>query len=145
MTHSNLKSGTENPQVERRFRLLAEAIPQIVWATQPDGNCDYQNRRWVDYSGMTAEESAGTGWADAVHPDDRSRQEPAWSEAFKRGEGFEFEYRLRRADGVYRWFLARAEPICDDEGNVVRWFGTSTDIDDRKRRGRGRAAERREA
>ena len=144
LTHTDLKSDTENPQVERRFRLLAEAIPQIVWATQPDGYCDYQNG-WVDYSGMTAEESTGTGWVDAVHPEDRARQEPAWSEAFKRGEGFEFEYRLRRADGVYRWFLARAEPICDDEGKVVRWSArppTST-IGSSPRT--SRAAERREA
>ncbi len=118
---------------ERRFRMLAEAIPQIVWTTRPDGYCDYQNRRWFDYSGMTAEESSGTGWVDAVHPEDRARLEPAWARTFEGTQGFEFEYRLRRADGVFRWFLARAEPICDDEVTVVRWFGTCTDIDDRKR------------
>ena len=118
---------------ERRFRLLAEAIPQIVWTTTADGYCDYQNRRWFDYSGMTAEESAGAGWMDAVHPEDRARLGPAWTQTFKGSKGFEFEYRLRRADGVFRWFLARAEPICDDENKVVRWFGTCTDIDDRKR------------
>ena len=70
---------------------------------------------------------------DAVHPEDRARLGPAWTQTFKGSKGFEFEYRLRRADGVFRWFLARAEPICDDENKVVRWFGTCTDIDDRKR------------
>jgi len=118
---------------ERRFRLLTEAIPQIVWTTTSDGYCDYQNRRWFDYSGMTAEESSGKGWMDAVHPEDRARYGSAWTEMFKGNEGVEFEYHLRRADGVFRWFLARAEPIYDDEGKVVRWFGTCTDIDDRKR------------
>ena len=118
---------------ERRFRLLAEAIPQIVWTTRPDGYCDYQNRRWFNYSGMPADESSGTGWMDAVHPEDRARLGPSWTRTFEGSQGFEFEYRLRRADGVFRWFLARAEPFCDDEGKVVRWFGTCTDIDDRKR------------
>ena len=120
---------------DMRFRHLAEAIPQIVWATTADGYCDYQNRRWFDYSGMTAEESAGAGWMEAVHPEDRARLGPAWTQTFEGNKGFEFEYRLRRADGVFRWFLARAEPICDDEDKVVRWFGTCTDIDDRKRAG----------
>jgi len=124
---------SEDVRSERRFRLLAEAIPQIVWTTRAEGYCDYQNRRWFDYSGMTAEESAGAGWMDAVHPEDRARLGPAWTQTFKGSKGFEFEYRLRRADGVFRWFLARAEPICDDENKVVRWFGTCTDIDDRRR------------
>ncbi len=125
--------GSDVARNDRRFRMLAEAIPQIVWATRPDGYCDYQNRRWFDYSGMTAEESSGTGWIDAVHPEDRARLEPAWARTLEGTQGFEFEYRLRRADGAFRRFLARAEPICDDEGSVVRWFGTCTDIDDRRR------------
>ena len=91
----------------------------------PDGYCDYQNRRWFDYSGMTAE-SSGTGWLAAVHPDDRDRCSPSWPAIRKTAKGFEFEYRLRRQDGVYRWFLAQAGPICDDEEQVVRWFGTCT-------------------
>ncbi len=120
-------------RAERRFRLLAEAIPQIVWTTTADGYCDYTNRRWLDYSGMTAEESAGVGWRDAVHPEDQERHGALWAKVFRGSVGFEIEYRLRRADGAYRWFLARAEPIRDDEGTVVRWFGTCTDIDDRRR------------
>jgi PAS domain S-box-containing protein len=118
---------------ERRFRLLAEAIPQIVWTTRPDGYCDYHNCRWFDYSGMTEEESVGDGWMTAVHPDDRARIGAAWRRAFQGSKGFEFEHRLRRADGVYRWFLVRAEPICDDREKAIRWFGTCTDIDEHKR------------
>ncbi len=95
-------------QIERSFRLLAEAIPQIVWAIKPDGDCDYQNGHWFTYSGLTSEQSRGSGWMSAVHPDDRTWLEPAWSAALNDGEPFEFEYRLRRADGVFRWFLVRA-------------------------------------
>ena len=118
---------------ERRFRLLAEAIPQIVWSTRADGHCDYQNRRWAEFTGMTPEESAGSGWMECVHPDDRPRCLGVWATSLSTAERVELEYRLRRSDGVYRWFLVRAEPIRDDEDRVVRWFGTSTDIDDRKR------------
>jgi PAS domain S-box-containing protein len=121
-----------DPRAERWFRLLAEAIPQIVWTTSSDGHCDYTNRRWSDYSGMTAEESSGVGWLNAVHPEDRARFGAEWTETLQKNEGFAFEYRLRRADGVFRWFLARGEPIRDDAGRVVRWFGTCTDIDDHK-------------
>ena len=124
---------------ERRFRLLAEAIPQIVWTTRPDGYCDYQNRRWFNYSGMPADESSGTGWMDAVHPEDRARLGPSWTRTFEGSQGFEFEYRLRRADGSSAG-SSRAEPFCDDEGKVVRWFGTCTDIDDRKRTRTSRSA-----
>ncbi len=123
----------DDPRTEGRFRLLAEAIPQIVWTMRRDGNCDYQNRRWFEYSGMTAEESEGLGWIVAVHPDDRATCRPPLGELSINTPRLEYECRLRRYDGVYRWFLVRAEPICDDEGRVVRWFGTSTDIDDRRR------------
>jgi PAS domain S-box-containing protein len=134
MNKSRLADVLQEERAERRFRLLAEAIPQIVWTTTADGYCDYQNRRWHEYSGMSAEESSGSGWLEAVHPEDRAQHGSLWAEIFEKGtKAFEFEYRLRRADGDFQWFLARAEPICDDEGKVVRWFGTSTDIDDRKR------------
>ncbi len=118
---------------ERWFRLLAESIPQIVWTTRPDGYCEYRNRRWSDYSGMSTEEWSGFGWMAAVHPEDRARLEATWDRTFRENKAFECEYRLRRADGVFRWFLAQAEPILDDEVKVIRWFGTCTDIDDRNR------------
>ncbi len=123
----------DDARSERRFRSLAEAIPLIVWTAQADGGSDYQNRRWEEYSGLTAEQSAGSGWMQAVHPVDRARYTSAWKAMLQDQRRGEFEVRLRNAQGVFRWFLALAEPICDDAGKVVRWFGTCTDIDDRKR------------
>ena len=131
--HDGVSGNSEELRSERQFRLLAESIPQIVWTTRPDGFCDYQNRRWFDYSGLTREDSAGLGWVEAVHPEDRARCHLDWANLNETANTVEFEYRLRRADGAFRWFLARAEPIRDDDGCVIRWFGTSTDIDDRKR------------
>ncbi|GAC1470951.1 MAG: hypothetical protein NVSMB9_16590 [Isosphaeraceae bacterium] len=118
---------------ERRYRTLAEAIPQIVWTARPDGNVEYFNGRWYAYTGLSAEQSRGEGWAAALHPDDQSRSLGLWRDAMTARASFEIEYRLRRAlDGSYRWHLGRGIPLLDGEGVVV-WFGTSTDIDDQKR------------
>ena len=118
---------------EQRYRSLAEAMPQIVFSTLPDGNCDYFNQRWVDYTGLTLEESLGYRWVSAVHPDDRQRIRRDWYHAVRRGMSYEGEHRLKRSlDGQYRWHLNRIVPVRDNDGQIVKWLGTSTDIHDRK-------------
>jgi PAS domain S-box-containing protein len=120
-------------QSEERFRILAEAVPQIVWVSRPDGHHEYFNRRWYEYTGMTPGESIGQGWSRPIHPDDKARSERRWAEATTAGAPYEIEYRFRAADGNYRWFLGRALPLHDDAGRIVRWFGTCTDIELQKR------------
>ncbi|MEJ7714001.1 MAG: PAS domain-containing protein [Pyrinomonadaceae bacterium] len=120
--------------MNRRFRLLAEAIPQIVWTANPDGFPDYYNQQWFDYTGTTMEQTEGWGWQSVLHPDDVQRCLDAWANSVETGEAYEIEYRFKRAvDGVYRWHLGRAVPMRDAEGQIVKWFGTCTDIDDHKR------------
>lgn len=118
---------------EAEFRTLAEATPQIVWVTLPDGNHIYFNRHWMEFTGLTLEQSLGFGWNPPFHPEDRDRAAQLWQRATESGEPYEIEYRLRRYDGVYHWMLGRALPLRDDAGNIVKWFGTCTDIDDLKR------------
>ena len=118
---------------EARFRMVAEAVPQIVWVTRPDGFHEYYNPRWYEYTGMTEAESRGYGWSVPLHPDDRARSEARWKHSTDTGDPYEIEYRFRGADGAYRWFLGRALPQRDGTGAVVRWFGTCTDIDEFKR------------
>jgi PAS domain S-box-containing protein len=107
---------------------LAEAIPQLVWTAAPDGQVEYLNQRWFDYTG---ERAIGSGWTAALHPDDAPRVTVAWSESQASGEPYEMEYRLRRRDGAYRWFLARGLPLRVG-GRIVKWFGTCTDVHDQK-------------
>jgi PAS domain S-box-containing protein len=117
---------------EREFRSLAEAMPQIVWVTRADGWNIYFNQRWVDYTGLTLEESYGHGWNIPFHPDDRQRAWDAWQRATKHYDPYELECRLRRADGVYRWWLIRGVPLRNESGEILKWFGTCTDIEDLK-------------
>jgi PAS domain S-box-containing protein len=126
---------------EAELRLLAEAMPQIVWITLPDGNTIYFNQRWMDYTGLTLEQSLGAGWNQPFHPDDKERAWKAWQHATTTAGIYALECRLRRADGVYRWWLIRGVPIHDASGNILKWFGTCTDIDDLKR-AQARAAEK---
>lgn len=118
---------------EAEFRLLADVMPQMVWVTDPDGKNVYSNRRWVDFTGLSVEESRGHGWIEAYHPDDQAPALQRWKQALARGEGYDIEGRLRRSDGAYRWILVRALPHRDDSGRIVNWMGTCTDIDDVKR------------
>jgi PAS domain S-box-containing protein len=119
---------------EEHYRFLAESIPQIVWTVNPDGTTDYFNQQWYDYTGLSRD-AKDVGFAQGVvHPDDLKTTLDAWRRAFETGEQYEIELRLRRGlDGSYRWHLARSLPLRDAEGKIVKWFGTSTDIDDRKR------------
>jgi PAS domain S-box-containing protein len=119
---------------EEHYRFLAESIPQIVWTANADGSAEYFNQRWYDYTGLPRDDDGGYGARGVVHPEDRARVLDAWRRAFETGERYEVELRLRRgADESYRWHLARSIPLRDAEGKIVKWFGTSTDIDDRKR------------
>jgi PAS domain S-box-containing protein len=114
-------------------RSIINTIPTVAWSTRPDGYCDFLNQRWLDYAGMTAEQAAGWGWADAIHPDDRKGLVEYWQACLASGVPVETEARVRRFDSAYRWFLIRANPLRDESGTIVKWYGTNIDIDDRKR------------
>ncbi|WP_246590861.1 PAS domain S-box protein [Georgfuchsia toluolica] len=117
---------------EKEFQLLAEAMPQIVWVTRADGWNTYINQQWVEYTGLTLAESYGHGWNKPFHPDDRQRAWDAWQNAVNSNGIYSLDCRLRRADGVYRWWLIRGVPVLDEHGKTYKWFGTCTDIDDIK-------------
>jgi PAS domain S-box-containing protein len=118
---------------ERRYRLITEAMPQFVWLDAPDGSGLYANERWLEYTGLTAEQNQGFGWESVVHPDDLQRLEERREQTLRTGETFEGECRYRGSDGKYRWFLFRSIPVRDDAGNITSWLGTATDIDKQKR------------
>ncbi len=117
---------------ESEFRLLAEAMPQIVWITRPDGWNVFFNQQWVAYTGLTLEESYGHGWNKPFHPDDQQRAWDAWQNATTNMATYSLECRLRRYDGEYKWWLVRGVPVLGADGAVLKWFGTCTDIDDIK-------------
>ena len=117
------------------FAFLANSIPQLVWSSNGDGQCDYFNQRWFDYTGSTYEQSAGNGWQYVIHPDDLSRTVSAWSEANRIGQECVVEHRLRHRTGEYRWNLTKAMPMRSSDGTIERWFGTCTDVHEQKRRG----------
>jgi PAS domain S-box-containing protein len=118
---------------EAEFRTLAEAMPQIVWATRADGGNIYFNQRWTEYTGLTLEESLGDGWIQPFHPAHRQRAQEAWQQATATGGVYSLECPLRRADGTYHWWLVRGAALRDAEGKILKWFGTCTDIDELKR------------
>lgn len=117
---------------ERRFQTIADAMPQLVWSTLPDGYHDYFNQRWYEFTGMAPGSTMGEVWNDLLHPDDRERAARRWQHSLDTGEPYEIEYRFKAADGGYRWFIGRAVPIRDRAGRIERWFGTCTDIHDKK-------------
>jgi len=115
------------------FRILADTVPQIVWIAGADGGIEYFNRQWWDYTGLTWDQVRGEGWTIPMHPDDRQRCSERWAQSLSSGEQYEIEYRFRRArDGEYRWFLGRACPYRNEAKQILRWFGTCTDIHDQK-------------
>jgi PAS domain S-box-containing protein len=115
------------------LRELIETIPAMAFATRPDGNTEFVSRRWQDYSGLSLEDTTGGGWQSTIHSDDLQLHVKRWRASLESGEPFENEVRHRSADGEYRWFLVRAVPLRDEHGQIVRWYGVLTDIDDRKR------------
>lgn len=123
---------TAEKTAQSYLRELADAMPQIVWAAKHDGVLDYCNRQWYDYIGQTEAEVDVADWAVRVHPDDVARAGETWARCLASGEPYAVEFRVRRADGSYRWFLVRALPILGPEGAVARWYGTCTDIHDQR-------------
>jgi PAS domain S-box-containing protein len=118
---------------DARFNTLADALPHMVWSTLPDGDHDYFNQRWYDFTGTSPGHTDGEGWNAMFHPDDRERAWELWRHSLESGEPYEIEYRLRHHSGEYRWTLGRAMPMRNAEGRIVRWIGTCTDIDAAKR------------
>ncbi len=114
------------------LRLVIDAIPTMAWTVRPDGVVDFVNQRWLDYTGLTFEEEIKEP-TRAMHPEDLQKAVEKWGANMAAGESFEDEMRLRQADGEYRWFLIRTVPLRDERGNIVKWYGTSIDIEDRKR------------
>ena len=118
---------------DTKFDVLADAMPQIVWSARPDGYHDYFNSRWYEFTGVDVHTTEGDAWARLFHEDDRDQAWERWNRSLETGEPYEIEYRLRHHSGHYRWTLGRALPIRDDDGSIIRWIGTCTDIDDAKR------------
>jgi PAS domain S-box-containing protein len=118
---------------ERELRDVLDSVPAVVWSALPDGSNTYVNKRFVEYSGSSAKQTAGSGWQALIHPDDLERHASKWLEAVVTGKPLENEVRSRRSDGQYRWQLDRGVPLRDEDGNVVKWYGVTTDIEDRKR------------
>ena len=118
---------------ESKIRQVVDAIPTLAWCNLPEGPNEFLNKRWHDYTGLSPEQSHGWGWQAAFHPGDLPSLLKRWQELLISGEPGEIEARIRRFDGVYRWFVISVEPLRDEAGRIVRWYGTSTDIEDRKR------------
>lgn len=117
---------------ETRYRFMAESIPVLIWTALPDGQLDYVTERLSRYFGLATEQLLRDGWRDVVHPDDLPAAGARWSHSLATGEPYKVEFRLRAADGSYRWHLAGALPQRDESGNIVRWFGSNTDIEEQK-------------
>jgi PAS domain S-box-containing protein len=115
---------------EKQFEYIANFMPVMVWTTTPDGLHDWFSQRWYDYTGLTEEQSLGEGWRLPFHPDDMGATKHRWFNSLKTGDEYNTEYRCQRFDGQWRWMLGRALPFYDDDGNIVKWFGTCTDIHD---------------
>ena len=113
---------------EEQSRSLADLIPGVVWTARADGGIEYANQFWLDFTGMNLEQTLGSGWTAALHPDDVEKVSRVWTRALETGQPVEIDSRLRRADGVYRRFLARGKPRHDREGRVVKWFGILTEL-----------------
>jgi PAS domain S-box-containing protein len=126
-----------------RQRQDVDAIPTLAWSARPDGSAEFLTRRWLEYTGLSAEEASDWGWTAAVHTEDRDRLMDFWRHLLASGEAGEIEARLRRHDGDYRWFLFRVEPARDNHGHIFKWYGANTDIEDRKRAEALLAAEKR--
>src|SRR6267378_2547085 len=117
---------------EARLQMIIDMVPSFLWTSLPDGSKEYLNKRWYDYTGLSLEEGQGWGWKVVVHPEDLDRLVREWLALMDSRRPGELEARIRRYDGVYRWFLIRVVPLLDEQGNVVKWFGSNTDIEDRK-------------
>lgn len=113
-----------------RFRALIASMPQLLWSTRGDGACDYLSVQWVEYTGIPAEEQLGYAWLEQLHPDDRAATAAGWAAAVERKGLADLDFRIRRHDGVYRWFKTRGVPEIAPDGTILRWYGTNTDVQD---------------
>jgi two-component system CheB/CheR fusion protein len=127
-----------------QLRQMAESLPHLMWGALPNGDCDYISPQWADYTGEPEAELLGHGWLGALHPEDRRRVQAEWRQAIDSRTPFNLEMRIRGRKNEYRWFRARAVPILDDKGHLVKWYGTNTDIDDLKQAADLRASATRE-
>ncbi|EMR02591.1 PAS domain-containing sensor histidine kinase [Cesiribacter andamanensis] len=119
-------------QKAQELQSLNQMIPQLVWVTRPNGDHEYFNQRWYDYTGLGFDETRDKGWSLVLHPDDYERTLEVWEHCLQSGDHYQIEYRLRRHDGSYRWFIGRANPLRDAKGHIIKWFGTCTDIQEYK-------------
>jgi len=123
---------TAAKEAEDRIQLIIDTVPVTIWTTRPDGRCDFISQRWLDYTGLTLQQGLGSGWTQAVHPDDIEQTLLAWRAALQDARPFEAEIRMRGFDGQYRWFLSRAFPLRDRSGHALGWYGNHIDIHDRR-------------
>src|SRR5271154_2146749 len=115
------------------YRAMIDNIPTLAWCCGPDGGAEFVNQRWLDYTGLSMDESLGWGWKISIHPDDAVKLLDTWGRLLRSGEPGEVEARMRRVDGVYRWFQFRVSPARNEQGKIERWYGTNADIEDLKR------------
>ena len=128
----DLSSIVHPDDLDGRYRALAETLPQMIWSTKPDGSREYSSPQWCDYTGFSSPQELVDRWLEALHPDDQARVDGLWGEARATGEDYDTNFRVRRHDGVYRWFKTRGVAVRDPDGRIVRWIGTSTDIHDER-------------
>jgi PAS domain S-box-containing protein len=130
VTEYTKKIAAQLEENEKQFEYIANFMPPMVWTTTPDGLHDWFSQRWYDFTGLTVDESIGEGWRLPFHPDDMPTTVPLWLHSLATGDEYNTEYRCRRHDGEWRWMLGRAVPFLDEDGKIVKWFGTCTDIHD---------------
>jgi len=135
--------GSSRPEQVLDVRLVVDTFPALAWSSAPDGSVDFVNQRWLKYTGLSPESSYGWGWQTAIHSQDFSELMARWDARLNSDNAGECEVRLRRFDGVFRWFLFRREPLRDESHSVIRWYGTGIDIHDAKQTQTLRAAENR--
>src|SRR6266481_3350648 len=128
-----MQHGFEESGDVQDIRLVVDTIPTLAWSARPDGSAEFFNQRWLDYTGLSAEQALGTGWEVAIHPDDLPPILETFREALNSGKPYDVEGRFRRFDGEFRWFLFRGSPLLDRSGKVAKWYGTNTDLEERKR------------
>lgn len=128
-----VRANEELSRLNAEFKFVMDFMPQLVWSSTPDGSLDFVNKVTIDYSGLSYNKLIGDGWQQLLHPNDIDRTLQVWMNCLKTGENYEIEFRLRKFDGSYRWFLARAIPLKSEHGNIVKWYGTCTDIHEQKK------------
>src|SRR6202789_653443 len=130
---TTLRHSVEEPGDVQDIRLVVDTIPTLAWSAGTDGSSEFHNQRRLDYTGLSAKQALGSGWQAAIHADDLPRILETFREALNTGKPYEVEGRFRRFDGEFRWFLFRGSPLRDHSGKVGKWYGTNTDLEERKR------------